>query len=489
MVKFLLMLRIVGGVAFVVSLAVGGRLEAQAQRGPQLGTRGGQPGAWGAMGNVNADDAFEDAYVPPAGLGLAEIVARTIARAPEMQAAAAAVTGAEAQVRGARAGWFPDVTLQAFISRIGAFGATNQGSRDVVVPDPNTGTVQPFVFLPTRGGLSADLRYSLTRLLLSAQAENAAARAGVDASQAGVELAQLQMAGLAAEAFVALAEADARSQFAAAEVARAQRRAALLTQQAASGRSAESDVLFQRSEVLNAEAELEAALGERMEARALLDLLAGLREGETVAATIGALKLPANERVSPGAPDTPEIRERLAAARVAEAQARGALSEVIPDVYVGGGLQVANPNFQIAPVQEEWATSWRVEAGIAWDVAGAYRRHAQRRQTEAEALRLRGDAGAAQARAQRDIAVFETQAQALDRVQHSRRQRFEALLGVRKAARLRFDSGRGSLFELITVEGQTREAYRATLEAAAGRDRALINARIAAGRLPVPLGQ
>ncbi len=449
---------------------------AKAQRSP-----------WVAALDAAADDSFENEYVPATGLGLAEVVTRTLARAPEIQAAAAAVAGAKAQARGAQTRWFPDVTLQAFITRLGAFGATSQRDRDSVIPDPTTGTVQPFVFFPTRGGLIADVRYSLTHLLLKARPENVAATAGVDASHAGVEQARVQLAAIAAEAFVSLAAADARSQFAAAEVARARRRADLLKQQALSGRSAESDVLFQRAEVLNAEAELEEALGERAQARALLGLLAGLREGESVAAAIGALGLPPDARSSSRAPDTPEVRERLAAARVADAQAHGALSDVVPNVYVGAGLQVANPNFQIAPVQEEWATAWHVEAGISWDVGDAYRRHAQRRQSEADALRLRADAGAAQARAERDIAVFEAQAQALDRVQKSRRQRFEALLSVRRAARLRFESGRGSLFEVIAVEGQTRDAYRATLEAAAGRDRAQIAARVASGRLPVPL--
>jgi len=325
----------------------------------------------------------QDAVV---SLTLDEAVQKARANSARLAQLLSLKDAADAGFRGARAGRWPQLDLQADYTRF-----SDVTPFTVVIPGVISQTVFPNIAdqFRTRAGLAWPV-YSGGRVaggVEAASAQSAAAQADVAAGQNDLTLETRS-------AYWALVAAQESERVVADAVATYEAHARDAQNRERLGLAARNEVLRVQVERDRAELNRLQARNSAANANANLQRLLGLPPGTNVEPTEPrvAQAAPASgvetlvARALESRPDAAALRSRVA---VADASVKMARSVRRPHADVLAGYIYARPNPRILPLEAEWKGSWNVGLSLSWNVLDAGRGSAAVAQAEAQAQAAR----------------------------------------------------------------------------------------------------
>lgn len=439
--------------------------------------------------------------LPSAGLALAQpwtaerVAERAVARGASIGAAEAAIAAAEADVRGVWAQLLPRVAVSARYTRLkditndplvsGLGGGGDVDALIAGVDDPEaralwTGATaqqraigdSAVPFFPNQYAVEATVQVPLSEIFTTLMPVLRARRGAVEAREAERAVAEAALRLRArelfhhhvrAEALLAMTEASLEDALADAEAARAALEAGAA----------------RRSELLGAEAQLQAAHAARIDAEAAV-----VATGEGLRALLG---LPAGEPLpierGERAPDPSglTLQQALAAARaqrpearalrewreVQDRRARAAEGSRYPALRLGAGAQIANPNPRFVPQRDRFDRTWDVSVILAWSPNDAVAGGASADAARAEAARLEAELQRFEEGLRQEVAARWAQDRAGDaRLMRARAQ----LAAAEEAHRLRERErsvGRATTTDVLDAQTQLAAARLAVVDATA----------------------
>lgn len=420
-------------------------------------------------------------YQQQGGVGLEALIRRAVARAPAILSANAKVAAASAQLSAGKVGFAPQLIVDAYLRRLGDFGRA--GVPETAVGggvNPDTQSAQASVLLPTRRVVDLAVNWSLTELAFSQRLALSRLKAEQGVRAAEGREAALRVAVAVAQLYAQHALAQARVQHEGARSERQQRLLAAVVALQRAGRMARGDVALAAADARGVEAALAEATGEVTALARVLRLWAGIGPRTPISTKLSSLtKAPA------AALESAPSLARLASERsVTEATMEQQRWSILPDFYVGGGLTLANPNFQIVPVEETARASWRAELGVRWRLRQGIQ--------DRLALKAARQSLAAQnyayederERLVRERASLEARLTALQAQEAARREALAQIEVALAAADARFRGGRISLFEVQGIETRVSDAFLALLKVRGERARLQVSLAELSGRLP-----
>lgn len=321
---------------------------------------------------------------------------RAVERGASLDVADAAIDDAEASVRAVWAQLLPRVNVGARYTRLknitndplvtGLGGGSEVDALIAGVDDPearllwagavtqqrNLGDNSAVPFFPNQYAVEATVQVPLSEIFTTLMPALRASRGAVEARRAERAVTEAALRLRAHEAFSQYVRARAMVVMTEASLTDAR-------EQLASAEAALEAGVARRSEVLGAQAQVEAAEAARIEATAARDAAAeGLR---------ALLGLPVGEPLSVAEPsEDPPAEHGMTLARalavaqsqrpesvairqwrgVHERRARAAEGSRYPALRLGAGAQLANPNPRYVPQRDRFDATWDVSVILAW---------------------------------------------------------------------------------------------------------------------------
>ena len=298
----------------------------------------------------------------PVRLTLADAVARARASSPRIDELRAARQGAEAGLRGARAGRLPTVELQASYTR-------HSDVPELVIALPGLAPRTVFPNIPNTYRTRAELSLPLyTGGRVSAAIESA--RHGRDAADRDVEAGLGDLVLETVTAYWSLVAARESERVLAESIASYESHLKQARDRQDAGMAARSEVLAVQVERDRAELARLQAHNDAMVANDDLARLLGLDRGARVEPTEPvAAPAPADETaealVAKALEARPELAGLRARAAAADADVRAAGSARRPQASLTAGYDYARPNPRLLPLEDAWNDTWSVGLNLS----------------------------------------------------------------------------------------------------------------------------